>query len=69
MEHLHQSFTVKFEYNVFFTTALFDSTNDLLNNFLTCSDTNGAVRKILFVVDEGLAGVHTDLLKQIKNYF
>lgn len=68
MEHLHQSFTIKYEYNVFFTSGLFGVENPLLNNFLSASQ-SASVKKILFVVDEGVVITNPDLASQIKAYF
>ncbi|MBL4675375.1 MAG: 3-dehydroquinate synthase [Mucilaginibacter sp.] len=68
MEHLHQSFTVKFEYNIFFTSGIFNTGNTLFEDYLT-STASGPKCKILFVVDQGVAGVHPHLLQQIKDYF
>lgn len=69
MECLHQSFTVKFEYKVFFTSALFNISNTLFNDFLAESRTPEAVKKILFVVDQGVLKERADLPEQIRNYF
>jgi 3-dehydroquinate synthase len=69
MEHLHQSFTVKYEYNVFFTSALFAVENTLLNDFLAASGTTGTTKKILFVIDEGVVNVTPGIIDRIKNYF
>ncbi|GAA4311921.1 3-dehydroquinate synthase [Mucilaginibacter gynuensis] len=69
MEHLQQQFTIKYTYNVFFTTSLFAHNNQLLNDFLEGSATSGALRKILFVVDQGVVDTHEDLRDQIKSYF
>jgi 3-dehydroquinate synthase len=63
MNHLQQSFTVKFEYKVYFSKGLFNPSNSLFNDFLKGT---GIVRKIFFVVD---AGVGLDILQQVKNYF
>jgi 3-dehydroquinate synthase len=68
MEHLHQSFTIKYEYNVFFTSGLFAVGNPLLNAFLSASR-SASVKKILFVVDEGVVNTNPDLISQIKTYF
>jgi 3-dehydroquinate synthase len=68
MEHLHQSFTIKYEYNVFFTSGLFAVENPLLNDFLLATK-SGAVKKILFVVDKGVANTNPELIGQIKKYF
>ncbi len=69
MDTLHQSFTVKFSYNVFFTSALFDPNNKLINDFLTGSNISTSIKKILFVIDNGVANAHPDLVGQIKDYF
>lgn len=69
MEHLQQSFTVQYNYNVFFTSALFTPENDLLSTFLVNLYPAVTIKKILFVVDEGVANTHPDLVAQIKKYF
>ncbi|MHA4810894.1 3-dehydroquinate synthase [Flavitalea flava] len=68
MDHLQQLFTVRFEYNVFFTEHLFSSANPQFRNFLLSQQTD-TVKKIFFVLDEGMAGSHPDLQQQIKTYF
>jgi 3-dehydroquinate synthase len=69
MEHLHQSFTVQYNYNVFFTSALFSSENELLNSFLVNLNPAVTIKKILFVIDEGVANAQPVLNSQIKTYF
>lgn len=68
-DYLQQSFTVSFEYRVYFTSGLFDITNTLLNDFFSQRSTEGTQQKILFVVDEGVAKSHPDLLEKIREYF
>lgn len=63
MKYLQQSFSVKFEYKVYFTSGLFDPSNPLINDFLK---TDGRPRKILFVIDEGVGRAVSD---QINAYF
>ena len=63
MKYLQQSFSVKFEYKVYFTSGLFNASNSLFNDFLKGS---GIIRKILFVVDEG---VGIEIVQQLKEYF
>jgi 3-dehydroquinate synthase len=63
MNYLQQSFHVKFEYKVYFSSGLFNLNNHLLNNFLKGT---GIIKKIFFVVD---AGVGLDIVQQVKNYF
>lgn len=69
MDTLHQSFTVKFSYDVFFTSALFDTANKLINDFLTGSSPSLSAKKILFIIDDGVANTHPTLVSQIKDYF
>lgn len=63
MKHLQQSFSVKFEYKVYFTSGLFDPGNHLLNDFL---GKDGNLKKIFFVVDQG---VGIEILDSIRAYF
>lgn len=69
MEHLQQNFSVKYSYNVFFTSGLFASDNPIFNEFLTNAASSRASRKILFVVDQGVADAHERLLSEIDAYF
>ena len=68
MEHLQQSFSIQFEYRVFFTTGMFAAGNTLLSDYLQSSPA-GAARKILFVIDSGVAAAHPLLTQDIKQYF
>lgn len=67
MEYLEQSFTVRFEYKVWFTSALFDIDNHALADFF--SDKPGAQRKIFFVIDGGVTDAHPNLEQAIRAYF
>ncbi|WP_175636396.1 3-dehydroquinate synthase [Pedobacter ghigonis] len=69
MEHLQQSFTVQYNYNVFFTSALFAAENKLFSDFLSQLNPAVTIKKILFVIDEGVAEAHTALTAEIKQYF
>jgi 3-dehydroquinate synthase len=69
MEHLSQSFSVKFEYQVYFTAGIFNQTNTLFNDFLLGSGASASLRKILFVADSGVIDAHPNLIDDIKNYF
>jgi 3-dehydroquinate synthase len=68
MNYLQQSFSVRFEYKVFFTTHLFRQNNSLFHDFLRSqkSDTN---KKLLFVLDEGVVQHHPQLQQEIRDYF
>ena len=63
MKYLQQSFSVKFEYKVYFSSGLFNLNNPLLNDFLS---TDGNLKKIFFVVDQG---VGIEILDSIRAYF
>lgn len=69
MEHLQQSFTIKYSYNIFFTSSLFANNNELLSDFLAASSPAGTTRKILFVIDQGVVDHHAALIVKIKEYF
>jgi 3-dehydroquinate synthase len=69
MKHLSQSFSVKFEYQVYFTAGIFNITNTLFNDFLLSAGTPASIRKILFVADKGVIDAHPNLIDEIKNYF
>jgi 3-dehydroquinate synthase len=68
MSYLQQSFSVRFEYKVFFTTHLFNSSNSIFRDFLH-SQRSEIKKKLLFVVDEGVAKHHPQLQQQIRDYF
>jgi 3-dehydroquinate synthase len=69
MEYLQQSFSVKFEYKVFFTPGLFNVENTALNTFLSGDSTSASVKKILFVIDQDVLNANLALADKIKKYF
>src|SRR3954466_2743221 len=69
MEFLKQSFAVSFQYKVFFTEHLFDTSNKVFAQFLQEQRTEGLQKKILFVIDETVAEHHPQLEEQIIQYF
>lgn len=69
MEHLQQSFNIKFEYKVHFTSGLFDVSNKLFREFLEGTGSPEIPRKILFVLDKGVIDAGNDLIAEVKNYF
>lgn len=68
MDHIEQTFSVRFEYKVFFTNHLFAPDNFLFRNFLKATSTD-IPKKVFFVIDEGVAKHHPQLPEQIENYF
>lgn len=69
MTHLHQSFAVRFTYDVFFSEQLFDKTNPLVADFFGQHTADETIRKLLFVLDSGVVQAHPDLLTNITRYF
>lgn len=68
MSYLEQSFSVKFDYKIYFTHSLFDIENTIIANFFEEQSATGA-QKIYFVIDEGVAIAHPDLTVEISRYF
>ncbi|MEO8773779.1 MAG: 3-dehydroquinate synthase, partial [Gelidibacter sp.] len=66
---LEQSFSVKFNYKVYFTSGLFQLSNKSFENFLTEHIEPGTSQKILFIIDDGVLKMHPQLANQIKDYF
>ena len=69
MNYLQQSFTLKFEYKVYFTSGLFSQYNPLFNDFLRGMETGNITRKILFVIDQGFMDSGNDVITEIQEYF
>lgn len=68
MSYLQQSFSVKFDYKIYFTSTLFNSSNTTLANFFKGRKTEGD-QKIYFVIDQGVYLAHPNLNDEIKAYF
>lgn len=68
MNYLEQSFSVKFDYKIYFTSSLFELGNPLLADFFK-GRPSAALRKIFFVIDGGVTEKHPNLEEAIKNYF
>jgi 3-dehydroquinate synthase len=69
MNYLQQSFSIKFEYKVFFTSGLFSLANPLFNDFLEGIAHGSNTRKILFVIDQGFMDAGNDIITEIREYF
>lgn len=69
MNHLHQAFSVRFTYTVFFTERLFEAANSLIADFLRQQPANDSRKKLLFVIDSGVVTAFPNLLTDIKTYF
>ncbi|MEJ7831155.1 MAG: 3-dehydroquinate synthase, partial [Segetibacter sp.] len=66
--YLKQSFTVQFNYNVYFTEHLFNPDNPIFQNFIH-AQYEDSKKKLLFVIDEGVVKHHPGLIEEIKTYF
>jgi 3-dehydroquinate synthase len=69
MTILHQNFQVQFSYNIIFTENLFSPENTTLLDFLQQYGNTDFRKKILFLIDEGVATAHPHLREEIKQYF
>lgn len=69
MQHLKQIFQVPFQYEVFFTKNLFDPLNLILADFIRHFGHPEFQKRILFIVDKGVADAHPNLSKAIIKYF
>lgn len=65
---LEQAFQVSYNYQVFFTTGLFDTANPVFSDFLASRRSEGLQQKLLFVIDEGVYLHHPQLVSQITAY-
>lgn len=68
MSFLEQSFSVKFDYKIHFTTSLFQKENTTFIDFFR-SRPSDIIRKIFFVIDQGVVDTHPNLQDEIKAYF
>ena len=68
MDYLEQSFNIRYHYKIFFTEGLFDSDNLLLADFFN-GESSTAQKKVLFVLDAGLADANPALETAITAYF
>jgi len=64
MKPIQQSFSVPFQYQVFFTENLFDRSNTMLIDLLKSE----RPPKVFFVLDSGVAEAHPQLVEQIEDY-
>lgn len=69
MDFLQQSFSVRFDYKVFFTTHLFSRENPILQAFLRIGKKSDTPPKVFFVLDDQVVAHHPDLMNQITSYF
>jgi 3-dehydroquinate synthase len=68
MDYIEQEFNVRFDYKVYFTSALFNPSNTILDNFFKERNTT-PYQKIFFVIDQNVVNAHPHLLEEISFYF
>lgn len=66
MKPIQQSFSVPYEYKLFFTQGLFDTQNPLFYEVL--NQYKQSEIQLLFVVDDGVVAHHPNLLAEIQGY-
>ena len=67
LSSIKQSFSVPYEYQLYFTQGVFHSGNSLLSGIIQKYKPNEAV-KLLFVIDKGVVNAHPSVLVQIEAY-
>lgn len=67
MESIQQKFIVQYSYSIHFTEKLFEIQNTLFAETIS-RDGNYGPRKVLFVIDSGVADAHPELIKSIEKY-
>lgn len=69
MSVINQAFQVPYSFNIVFTQNLFSLDNKEFINFLSNFGDTSFQKKILFLIDEGVAENHPYLMESIKQYF
>ena len=69
MTQIHQSFQVPFTYHVVFTESMFSLENETFINFLKNFGNTNFRKKIMFLIDEGVAQTNPHLSETIRSYF
>jgi 3-dehydroquinate synthase len=67
MQPIQQKFSVPFQYTVHFTNGLFEASNPLFSEVVK-QDGNSIPRKLLIIVDSGVAAHHPKLIPSILTY-
>ena len=68
MQSIQQTFSVDYSFKVFFTRSLFNSSNPEFRNYLASQVTQGLTKKLLFILDDGVAKAHPALTAEITAY-
>lgn len=67
MQTIEQSFTVQFDYKTYFSNDIFGIDNPLFRQVVGY-ERNEERKKVLFVIDSGVAEAHPKLISRIKEY-
>ena len=66
---IQQSFSVSFQYKVYFSDHLFDPSNPIFNDILKEAHQPNSCRKLLFIIDQNIEVNFPELHDQIDLYF
>ena len=69
MNLIQQAFQVPYSFDIIFTKNIFSTDNQAFNNFLNNFGDTRFQKKILFLIDNGVAENHLSLIESIKTYF
>lgn len=69
MNLIQQAFQVPYSFDIVFTKGLFSSDNQEFSDFLKKFGDTRFQKKILFLIDAGVAENHSSLIDSIKSYF
>lgn len=69
MDFIQQRFQVNFEYKVIFTEGIFDLANSTFSDLLVADHRPKQIKKLFFVIDEGVVEQFPQLTQQIDAYF
>jgi len=67
LKPIKQSFSVRYEYQLYFTQGLFQNNNSTFLDVVKGYKNNEKV-KLLFVVDREVSKAHPELVSQLQNY-
>ncbi|WP_396637330.1 3-dehydroquinate synthase [Maribacter sp. R77961] len=67
LKPIRQSFSVQYEYQLFFTQGLFQIGNSILLDVLKSYKKEAPI-KLLFIIDNGVSEAHPELVNQIRRY-
>lgn len=69
MDFIQQRFQVSFEYKVIFTEGIFDRANTTFRDLLEADHRPKQIKKLFFIIDQGVSEQFPQLTGQIDHYF